>query len=226
MKRIRISIDGPAGAGKSTVARALAQRLSYVYLDTGALYRTVALAAKREGIPVDDSKKLGDLARRVKIRLVREGNIEFVELNGRRIGEEIRTEELGNLASQVSKFSEVREALLSLQRDLADGGGVVMEGRDIGSVVLPEAELKFFLVASFKERAKRRWRELVARGSQVELPMIEEEVIKRDKVDSEREVSPLVKPEGAVEIDTTDLTIDEIVARMYRFAKERESIGA
>ncbi|OGQ36971.1 MAG: cytidylate kinase [Deltaproteobacteria bacterium RIFCSPHIGHO2_12_FULL_43_9] len=226
MKRIRISIDGPAGAGKSTVARALANKLSYVYLDTGALYRTVALAAKKEGISMDDSRRLGELARRVKIRLVREGNIEFVELDGKRIGQEIRTPELGRVASQISKVSGVRQALLSLQRDLASSGGVVMEGRDIGSVVLPDAELKFFLVASFKERAKRRWKELVERGEKVELSLIEDEVQKRDKVDSEREVSPLIKPKGAIEIDTTDLTIDEIVARMYRFAKERESAGA
>lgn len=226
MKRIRISIDGPAGAGKSTVARALANKLSYVYLDTGALYRTVALAAKRGGISMDDSKKLGELTKKIKIKLIREGNTEFVELNGKRIGEEIRTAEIGRFASQVSKIVEVREALLSLQRDLANSGGVVMEGRDIGSVVLPHAELKFFLVASFGERAKRRWKELVDRGDKVELSVIEAEVKKRDKVDSEREVSPLIKPEGAIEIDTTELTIDEIVAKMYRFAKERELSGA
>lgn len=226
MKRIRISIDGPAGAGKSTVACALANKLSYVYLDTGALYRTVALAAKVGGITMDDSRRLGELTKKIKIKLVREGNTEFVELNGKRIGEEIRTAELGRLASQVSKILEVRQALLSLQRDLANSGGVVMEGRDIGSVVLPNAELKFFLVASFKERAKRRWKELVEQGEKVRLSVIEEEVKKRDKVDSEREVSPLIKPEGAIEIDTTDLTIDEIVAKMYRIAKERELSGA
>lgn len=226
MKRIRITIDGPAGAGKSTVARLLATKLSYVYLDTGALYRAVALAAKLEGIEMDDAQKLKELCARTKIKLVREGNAEFVELNGKRVGKEIRTAEFSWLASQVSKVPEVRKALLSLQRDLAKIGGVVMEGRDIGSVVLPDAELKVFLVASSKERSKRRWKELVERGEKVELKAVEEDVNKRDKADSNRDVSPLVKPVGAIEIDTTELTIDEIVDKMYKIAKEIEISSA
>lgn len=222
MKKISIAIDGPAGAGKSTVARMLAQRLGYVYLDTGALYRTIAIAAKEAGIASDDAAGLKALCARSKIRLVREGHIEYVELNGRKVGNEIRTPEIGRLSSDVSKIPEVRAALLNLQRGLAKEGGVVMEGRDIGTVVLPNAELKFFLSASVDERARRRWKELQERGEKVPLQQIKEEVLKRDKQDSERAISPLKKSKEAIEIDTTNHSVDEIVTKMYGIAKEKE----
>jgi len=226
MKRINIAIDGPAGAGKSTVASGLARKLGYIYLNTGALYRTVALAAKESQISTSDVQGLKNICASSDIKIKRDGDEEYVELNGRRIGDEIKTAEISRLSSEVSIVPEVRAALLDLQRSMAKNGGVVMEGRDIGTVVLPEAELKFFMIASSEMRAKRRWEELKSRGEDVELSKIHEEVINRDQQDSEREISPLRKAEGAIEIDTTNSTVDEIVDKMYSIAKEKESKSA
>jgi len=215
-----IAIDGPSGAGKSTVARILADRLGYIYIDTGAMYRAVGWQVKRTGVDPADESKLGDLCERSAITIKRDNNDPRIYMNGIDVTKEIRTPEMGLLASLVSKSPAVRARLLLLQRELGMRGGVVMDGRDIGTVVFPDADVKFFLDASAEERGKRRYLELKASGMNVDLANVTREIRDRDKQDMGRELAPLKKADDALLIDSTSLGIDEIVDKMLSLIKK------
>jgi CMP/dCMP kinase len=229
MKRSKpiVAIDGPAGSGKTTVSRRVAERLGYVVLDTGALYRTLGLATSRAGLdPARD-----DVGGFVKALVVR-GAIALaprpdggarVLLDGADVSDLIRTPEMSELASVVSAIPEVREALLNLQRSMGQGGGVVVEGRDIGSVVFPDAEAKFFLTASLERRAERRFAELSSRANAPSLSAVVSQVSERDRRDSERATAPLKRAPGAELMDSTDLTIDEVVERIVASVRAIEA---
>jgi cytidylate kinase len=218
-----IAIDGPAGAGKSTAARMLARRLGFLLLDTGAIYRSLALLAHERGSAWTDAPALAQLAASLDISFApsNTGEGQIVRLGGRDVSEIIRTPLVSDGASQVSSFPEVRQALLALQRDLARRGGYVVEGRDIGSVVLPWAPLKFFLTASPEERARRRHEELAARGLPSDLEATLAEIRERDRRDETRAVAPLIRASDALLIDTSHLSLDEVVDRMESIARER-----
>lgn len=221
---VAIAIDGPAGAGKSTVSRLLARRLGFFLLDTGAIYRAVALLASREGIDWSDGAALGARAARMAVRFQEaEGAAggQRVIIDGDDVSDAIRAPEISVGASRVSAHVQVRDALLGLQRAIARQGGCVVEGRDIGTVVLPWAQLKLFVTASVEERARRRHAELLARGQQADLTVVEEEIRERDRRDETREVAPLRRADDAVLVDTSRLAVDEVVALMERIARER-----
>jgi CMP/dCMP kinase len=209
-----ITIDGPAGAGKSTVSKALARRMRFTYLDTGALYRVVALAAQAKGIGPGDEKGLADLCRGLDIAFTADDDSPRVFLNGAEVTERIRAAEMGLLASQVSASPAVRAALLDVQRRAGERGAVVAEGRDMGTVVFPHADFKFFLDASAEERAERRYRELAACGADVSREEVLRDLIVRDRQDRERPISPLAVPRDAVIIDATNLTVSQVVEEM------------
>ena len=205
-----VTIDGPAGGGKSTISRQLAERLDFIYLDTGALYRAVAFSLTQRGFSGDE-KELADFCRDLKVELKNIAGHLHVFIDAEDVTGKIRTEEIGVLASTVSAAPVVREALLSIQRDVAADGGVVAEGRDMGTVVFPEAEIKFFLDASVKERANRRYRELIGRGQLTDLRDVECDLILRDRQDRERAVAPLRVPRDAVLVDSTEKTIPQVI---------------
>ncbi|MBM7564466.1 cytidylate kinase [Paenibacillus sacheonensis] len=209
--RINVAIDGPAGAGKSTVARKVAEQLGYIYIDTGAMYRAVAYAAIGAGITPDDSDRLGKLVQTLKIVLAPGGEGQTVWLNGENITAAIRTREVTLIVSQIASHEPVRLKLVELQRGLADAKGIVMDGRDIGTHVLPSAEVKVFLMASVKVRALRRFQELSG-NAQVPLQQLEREIAERDRSDERREISPLICAKDAEVIDSTELSIDQVVA--------------
>jgi cytidylate kinase len=204
-----ITIDGPAGAGKSTVARALAARLGYRLLDTGALYRALAWAVRQAGLPPADGPALRALLARTRVEL----DGERVRVDGRDVSAEIRTPEISELTSVLSALAAVREALLPLQRREAAAGGVVLEGRDTGSVVCPDAEVKIYLDAAPEARARRRLAELQARGVATDLEAVRAEVQRRDRQDTERALAPLVRPDGAVVVDGTELELGQVLQR-------------
>ena len=205
-----IAIDGPAAAGKSTVAKKIANQLNYVYIDTGAMYRAITLAAKINGIDYEDELNLAKLTKNTSITFKQNDGIQQVFINNKDVTLDIRNQEVTNNVSTVAKHQKVREILVEKQRELAQNKHVVMDGRDIGSHVLPNADVKLFLVASVEERAKRRHEENLANGFESNLDQLKEEIRKRDQIDSEREVSPLVKAEDAIEVDTTNMNIDEV----------------
>ena len=207
-----VAIDGPAGAGKSTVARRVAESLGFDYLDTGAMYRAIALAALEGGIDATDGPALGELAASSGIEATDRG----VWLNGRDVTDRIRAADVTELVSVVAAHPEVRTALVAQQRQAAATTDVVMEGRDIGSAVVPDAEVKIFLTASLEERARRRWEES---GGAEDLASIRASIADRDAADAGRATSPLVKAQGAVEVDTTGLSIDEVVAAIVAIAQ-------
>lgn len=208
MKKI-IAVDGPAGAGKSTVSKICAARLGYTYIDTGAMYRAVALKVLQSG------KDAVDVASDIQIELDEAARV-FVD--GRDVTNQIRTPEVSRAASDVAKIGFVRKRLTELQRQMAARGSVIMDGRDIGTQVLPNADLKIFLTASADERARRRFEELKAKGIAADIDNIREEIIARDKQDSEREIAPLAQAADAVPVDSTRMTIDEVVAEILRLA--------
>jgi cytidylate kinase len=217
-----VAIDGPAGSGKSTVARKLAERLGYVYIDTGAMYRSVALVARENDVSWDDPEGLARVARELDLRFEPDGERPRVVVGGRDVSREIRTPDMDRGASRVSGWPGVREALVAKQRDLAREGGVVMEGRDIGTVVFPHARAKFFVTATVAERARRRAAELEARGEPVDPEQVQADVAERDRRDMEREHSPLRKAEDAVELVTDGLSIEQVLERLEQQVRERE----
>lgn len=220
-KKISIAIDGPAAAGKSTVAKLVAEKLFFIYIDTGAMYRALTLKALTKDVNLENAMELYTLLTQTQIQLVPEKGGQFVYLDGNDVTQSIRSQEVTNSVSIVSKHQSVREEMVSRQQLLAAGGGVVMDGRDIGTHVLPQAEVKVFLVASVEERAVRRHTENLEKGYSSDLQQLKEEIEKRDKLDSEREVAPLKKASDAVLIDTTALSIEQVVNRIVALANER-----
>ncbi|MFB4166339.1 (d)CMP kinase [Virgibacillus sp. JSM 102003] len=222
MKEIAIAIDGPAAAGKSTVAKIVAQRLTYVYIDTGAMYRGLTLKALSKQISLEDEQQLAALLADtdIDLGLDQEGNGQRVMVDNEDVTRNIRTEEVTNNVSYVAKHPSIRKDMVKRQQTLAEKRGVVMDGRDIGTHVLPNAEVKIFLIASVEERAKRRYEENVRKGFSADLKRLKQEIQQRDLIDSKREAAPLTKANDAIEIDTTALTIDEVAESiLYEAAK-------
>lgn len=220
-----VAIDGPSGAGKSSITKLLAKRLGYLHIDTGAMFRAVALMAKRAGIACEDDPALAELCRGLSIVFSRDGESCRVLANGEDVSAAIRSEEIGLLTSCISARKPVRDALLAMQRVMGAAGGVVLEGRDIGTVVFPDAEVKFFLVASAEERGRRRFLELAARGEQATLEETIEKVLFRDRQDEGREHAPLRKAADAVTIDSTSLSIDQVLELMESTVRQRLEAG-
>ena len=225
MRKLVVAVDGPAAAGKSTVSKALATRLGYLYIDTGALYRAVAWLADRKGIADATGPTLGAAVRGADIRLHGSPEHLRVLVEGRDVSSEIRTERISQLASHLSALPEVRGALLALQRSLGERGGVVMDGRDIGTVIFPGADAKFFIFASPEVRARRRHAELLAKGIGSDPDLVRAELEARDRRDAEREHAPLKTADDAVAIDTTDLDPAAVVARMLSVIHPRLGTG-
>ncbi|PYT54229.1 MAG: (d)CMP kinase [Acidobacteria bacterium] len=229
MPKLTIAIDGPTGSGKSSVARRVATMLGYLYLDSGAMYRALALKALGRGVPLDDESRLAALARETRIELraptpeqEAAGAKNCVFLDAKDVTKEIRTAEVARAASQLATIAKVREVLVAEQQRAGAGGGIVMEGRDIGTVVFPLAELKIFLDASPEVRAERRWKEHQEKGDNLTLAEVLEEVKERDKRDRERKVSPLVRAADAVLVDNTAMGIEETARLIVMLARERE----
>jgi cytidylate kinase len=219
-----VAIDGPAGAGKSTAARLLAERLGYTLLDTGAIYRVMALRARERAIAWDDGPGVAALADNLELAFRLEGTINRVLVDGRDVTSAIRTPEMSDGASRVSALPEVRAALLGLQRRIGAAGDVVVEGRDIGTVVFPDAGAKFFLTATTDERARRRVAELAAAGRPADAATTRAEIVARDERDSTRAAAPLRKADDAIEIDSSALGPDEVVARMAEIVAARAGV--
>jgi cytidylate kinase len=213
-KRLTVTIDGPSGAGKSTVARGLAEPLGYVYIDTGAMYRAVALEAKENGKEFEDEDALYQWASSLRITFLDQGGEIRILCNGRDVTQRIRSPEMSLLASEISTRKGVREALVQMQREMGEGGGVVLEGRDTGTVVFPRADVKFYLDAKSEERARRRYEELAGKGVRVDFSETFQEVIQRDQNDMSRSQSPLRRAEGAVLIDSTLRSAEEVIGEM------------
>lgn len=209
-----IAIDGPAGAGKSTIARKIAKELGFIYVDTGAMYRAMAYYLLKNMVDACDEKAISMTAQEADITIAYEQGEQIVLLNNENINGKIRTEEVGNMASFSSKNSDVRKKLVQLQQKLAEKENVVMDGRDIGTCVLPEANLKIFLTAESGVRAKRRYDELIRRGEEADLDQIEQDIISRDHNDMTRDISPLVQAEDAILIDSSHMTIEEVVQKV------------
>ncbi|MBE5909715.1 (d)CMP kinase [Pseudobutyrivibrio sp.] len=208
---MNVAIDGPAGAGKSTIAKAIAKKMGYVYVDTGAMYRAMALYFLRSGIESNDEAKIAASVDDIVVSIKYEDGAQHVILNGEDVTGLIRTEEVGNMASATSVFAPVRTKLVALQQELAKTTDVIMDGRDIGTVVLPNANVKVFLTASVECRAKRRYDELVAKGESPDFDKIAKDIEERDYRDSHREISPLKQAEDAILVDSSNMTIDEVV---------------
>lgn len=220
-RRLIIAIDGPAGAGKSTVSKRLAKELGYTYLDTGAMYRAFAWKALEEKLDLGDEKALKRSLQETEIELSEEAGRPKVYLNGLDVSDRIRSPELSQVASRISSLKSVRERMVEMQRAMGSKGGVVMEGRDIGTVVFPNAEVKIYLDASAAERARRRFEELGSQGERVTLAETLEEIEVRDHRDKGRSVAPLRKAEDAVVIDSTNMDVDGVVERIMREIKNR-----
>lgn len=211
MKKINIAIDGPAGAGKSTIAKLAAKELEFIYVDTGAMYRAMALYCIRNNVNADDEENVVKMCKHADVTIEYVDGEQCVLLNGENVNAYIRTEQVSQMTSSVSVYKEVREKLLNLQRNIAANNNVIMDGRDIGSNVLPNAELKIYLTASVKTRAKRRYLEQIEKGADVKIEEIEKDIEERDYRDMHRETAPLKIADGAEVLDTSDMSIDEVV---------------
>jgi cytidylate kinase len=219
---VSIAIDGPAGAGKSTIAKQLASQLNYIYVDTGAMYRAMAVYFAKKGINPDDEPAVTEAVKSVDITIEYENGVQQVILNGENVTSLLRTEETGKMASKTSKYAAVRSKLVDLQRKLAGTTDVIMDGRDIGTTVLPNAFAKIYLTASSDARAKRRYDELCAKGEACELSAIKADIEQRDYDDMHREISPLVQAEDAVYLDTSDMDIPQVLAEISRIIAEKK----
>lgn len=217
-----IAIDGPAGAGKSTIAKRVAKELSFIYVDTGAMYRAMALYFLRKGILPDETEKIEAACEDIQVSITYVNGEQQVWLNGENVSKEIRKEEVGNMASKTSVNSKVREKLVALQRELASRENVVMDGRDIGTQVLPDATAKIYLTASAEERARRRFLELQEKGMPANMEAIEADIITRDHRDMTREISPLRQAEDAVLVDASQMTIEEVTNAVIREFENRK----
>ena len=218
-----IAIDGPAGAGKSTIAKKVAKSLGFIYVDTGAMYRAMALYMIKEGVDASDAEKISATCTSADITIRHENGEQVVFLNGENVNGLIRTEEVGNMASASSVNGDVRRKLVELQQKMAKTTDVVMDGRDIGTVVLPDANLKVYLTASSRVRAERRYKELIAKGTDCNIDEIEKDIIDRDYRDMHRENSPLRQAEDAVLLDSSDMTIDEVAEKILNLYQSKNS---
>lgn len=216
-----IAIDGPAGAGKSTIAKKIAKELSYIYVDTGAMYRAMALYFLRKGIKPEEEGKISEECKNADITIEYKDGEQQVILNGENVNGLIRTEEVGNMASATSVNGEVRKKMVELQQQLAKRADVIMDGRDIGTKVLPMAELKIYLTASSRTRAERRYKELQGRNIECDIEIIEKDIIDRDYRDMHRENSPLMQAEDAVLVDSSDMNAEEVATHIIRLFKEK-----
>lgn len=221
MKKLRIAIDGPAAAGKSTVAKIVAGKLSYLYIDTGAMYRSLTYKALKLNIDLHDDNELKELLAQTIITLEPTEDGQIVYVDGENVTDEIRQATVTNSVSHVAVHPQVREEMVSRQQQLAKQGAVVMDGRDIGTHVIPDAEIKVFLLASVNERAQRRHEENISKGFPSDLEQLKVEIARRDKIDSEREVAPLKKADDATEIDTTSLSIPEVVDQIMLLVERK-----
>ncbi|HHY73147.1 MAG TPA: (d)CMP kinase [Bacillus bacterium] len=218
---MKVAIDGPAAAGKSTVAKRIAEKCSFIYIDTGAMYRALTYKALQNNVDLEDEKQLVDLLGSTHITLEAANQGGKVFIDGEDVTKEIRENDVTNHVSIVSKHPRIRKVMVRRQQQLAEEGGVVMDGRDIGTHVLPDAEVKIFMIASVEERAKRRFSENLQKGIQTDLEKLKEEIILRDKLDSERTAAPLKKAEDAIEIDTTSLSIEQVIDKVIQIIEER-----
>lgn len=218
---VNIAIDGPSGSGKSTLAKLLAKKLGYVYIDTGALYRTIGYFVCQKGVSSEDEKAIVSLLPEIDISMKLVDGAGVVFLGGRAVGEEIRTSEISQYASNVSKIPQVREFLLELQKNIAATNNVIMDGRDIGTVVLPDAQVKIFLIANDDSRAKRRYDELVMRGDVISEEQVKKDLLWRDKNDSQRKIAPAIPATDAVMLDNSNLNREETVEAAMEIIRKK-----
>ncbi|MBD3671150.1 MAG: (d)CMP kinase [Gammaproteobacteria bacterium] len=216
-----ITVDGPSGSGKGTISARLARHLGWRFLDSGALYRLVALAVQNHAIEMDNQEAIVTLAAHLDVQFETRGDSTRIILEGEDVTDTIRTEKVGNAASQVAAIGAVREALLARQRDFRGAPGLIADGRDMGTVVFPDASLKIFLTASAEERAKRRYKQLNDKGLDVNLADLLQEISERDKRDMERAVSPLVPADDAIQVDTTGVSIEQVFDKVLNLCEER-----
>lgn len=214
-----IAVDGPAGAGKSTIAKLVAKKMNLIYVDTGAMYRAMALYMIKQGVDINDDDAVAAACVKADVTIKYEEGVQVVYLNGENVNAFLRTEEVGNAASKTSVVPAVRARLLELQQNLAKNSDCIMDGRDIGTCVLPNADLKIYLTASSAVRAKRRYDELTAKGEACDLTQIQADIEERDHRDMTREVSPLKQAEDAVLVDSSDMTIEEVVEEIIKFSE-------
>ena len=220
MKKIVVAIDGPAGAGKSTIAKLVAEKLGYAYIDTGAMYRSVAWKFLQTGKDFDEAL-ISSLAKTMVIEFKPEASVNRVFVDGAEVTDAIRSAEVTANVSRVAAIGSVREAMVAQQRRMGESGGVLMDGRDIGTVVFPNAQLKIFLTASVEERALRRYKELMAKDQDVDLAQLKEDIASRDKQDSERAISPLRQAEDALLLDTNHMNIEQVTAKILHLVEEK-----
>lgn len=218
MKKVNVAIDGPAGAGKSTVAKMTAEKLGFIYIDTGAMYRTATWKAIQNDVSTSDEEGLVELLKNTEITLIQKDGTPHVLCDERDVTEDIRDPSVTKNVSQTATHRKVREYLVKLQQQLAADGGTVMDGRDIGTAVLPHAEVKIYLTATVNERARRRYEEQLAKGIPTDLDELQKDIETRDRLDTEREITPLRKAEDAEYLDSTDLSIEEVVNKIYQLA--------
>ncbi len=221
-KKLVIAIDGPAASGKSTTAKLLAKKLEYVYIDTGAMYRACSLDSINKGIPLSNLPAIIDMLKEIKIEIRYSENGNQVLLNGEDVSSRIREADISKGSSEIAVIGEVRHKMVELQRQMGNAGGVIMDGRDIGTVVFPNADYKFFMIADVRTRALRRWKESTMKGEKLSLEAIEQELIWRDKNDSSREISPLKQANDAIAVDNSTMTIKQQVDFIYNIISKRQ----